>query len=93
MEFEQFSNIICKQIGIPATASYGSVGMNYLKVIAFQDGKFVELGELLYRIWRETLYTKAQLIAFGKECEDYRLGFRKTMPTWRYKDDILTFHD
>lgn len=86
MNFEQFNKLICDQIGVPATARYGSIGIQYLKVVIFQDGKFLEVGELLYKIWSEGLYTEQDLINFGKECEDFRLGLMKKMPSWCYKE-------
>lgn len=87
---DQFNKLITEQIHTPATVHYGELGSNYLIVLAFIDGKFVELGELLYRIWREQLYTDDELIQFGKECEDYRLGFRSERPSWRYENKKLT---
>ena len=98
MDFDQFNDFICSQIGIPATVKYGNIGTDYLIVLGFQDGKFIELGSLIYIIWRKTLYTEQDLIDFGKECEDYRLGLQRNPPVWCYKtigptESKLTFYE
>jgi hypothetical protein len=94
MKFEDFNKLITDQITGHTTVHYGSVGTQYLKVLSIKDDKIIELGELIYRIWRETLYTEQDLINFGKECEDYRLGLRTTMPVWCYKENNqLSFYD
>ena len=97
MNFKEFEQHICSQIHTPCTVKYGCIGIEYLVVLAFIDGEFRELGELIYRIWRETMYTKEDLIAFGKECEDFRLGLLPTKPVWCYKtvgptESKLTFY-
>jgi len=73
-KFMNFEELIISQIGCPTTVKYGYIGPEYLVVLAFIDGKFVELGELLYRIRREKLATERDIIAFGKECEKFRIG-------------------
>lgn len=94
MKFEDFNKLITEQIGVYSTVHYGSVGIQYLNVLSIKDGKIIVLGELIYRIWRETLYTEQDLINFGKECEDYRLGLKTTMPSWCYKaNNKLSFYD
>lgn len=83
----EFENLITDQINCPTTVKYGYIGPEYLIVLAFIDGKFVELGELIYRIRRERLASDEEIIAFGKECEKYRIGERNTPPCWNYKQD------
>lgn len=94
MQFEDFSKTLLSKIVDPsATIQYGHIGTEYQSVLCIKDGKIVEIGSFLYRIFREGLYGSMEnLERFGLECEDYRLGFRTTPPTWCYKGDgVLTF--
>jgi hypothetical protein len=91
MDFKAFCATICKQIEVPVTLEYGNFATGYLIVLAFIDGEFKELGELLYDVYNRHLYTEQELVEFGTECEYFRIGFSETAPSWCYKEGKFTF--
>jgi len=92
--FKEMQEVFRKNINAHSvTAEYGCIGTEYLKVLCVQYGKIIVIGELLYRIFREGLYTDESLKAFAQECEKYRDGIRDSMPVWCNKENGLTFED
>lgn len=82
---------ITNQINCPSTVTYGHIGTTFLVVLIFQNDQFIEIGDLIYKIHRENLATEEEYIAFGKECEKYRIGERSEKPRWYYYNDGLHF--
>jgi len=94
MQFEELSKAMLSKVADPtATVQYGHVDTEYQSVLCVKDGKIIEIGSFLYRIFREGLYGSVEnLERFGLECEDYRLGLRETPPKWCYRaNGVLSF--
>lgn len=92
--FKDMQEVFRKNINAHSvTAEYGCIGTGYLKVLCVEMGQIKLLGEFLYRIFREGLYTDESLKAFAQECEKYRTDDRDSMPVWCYKENGLTFED
>ena len=87
MNFERFEKHITDQINCFATVKYGFIGTEYLQVLIVENGQIKEIGELIYRIFRETLVTSEQLEDFGNACEKFRTGETQTYPVWNYKSN------
>jgi len=84
MNFQDIANLITSQIHDYSIVKYLNPGIDYLIVLGIKDGKIVEYGELAYPIIQFEHPSEEDLIRFGKECEDFRLGFRATMPSFCY---------
>lgn len=82
---ERFNKYILSQINNPtATADFGSVGSQYQYILCVENGKIKPIGQLLYRIHRESLGSIELLQRFGQECEKYRIGKRDAMPSCHF---------
>lgn len=91
MTFQEFESHIISQINANVTIKYGSVGTGYLFVLGVNDNKeIVEYGEIIYRAYRENLCGVNMLQNFGIECEKYRIGLRKEMPSLHFHPTDLS---
>jgi hypothetical protein len=85
MNFQRICDLVTSQIKEYSTMKYLNPGTDYFTVLGIKDGKIVEFGEIAHPIIREKLFSGEDLIRFGRECEDFRLGFRTTMPSFCYQ--------
>lgn len=92
MRWKVFCDHILGQIGVEATCKYGCIATEYQYVLVVEDGKIHEIGEFIYRLFRDNLVHEEDLIQFGMECEKYRIGQRATMPSYCYGNDGLKIY-
>lgn len=82
---ERFDKYILSQINNPtATAEFGCVGSQYQYILCVEGGEIKPIGQILYRIHRESLGTNELLERFGQECEKFRTGNRITLPSCHF---------
>lgn len=88
MNIEEFEKLITDQINCFCVARYGSIGSRYIIVLAPMNNHIVELGQCHHDVFRFGYATQKQLIEFGEECEKFRIGGRKTMPSWYQRENL-----
>ena len=91
--FEEFDNFICRFLPEGSTCQYRGLGINYSKVLAIKDGKIIEVGEFIYRFWREGLYKHEEeslLKEFSYAVKKYYDNPTGNVPSIFFVDNKLT---